>query len=265
MVHAVATSPIPRAVVPAFLTERPGRFAVRELRGGRRLARHTLRGEPWSFCVHHGSADASVLAEVFRARYYAIPPEVEACFEGLDRPLRVVDLGAHVGLFGLWTLLAHPDAEIVAYEPDPLNFAALSCTIAINGLRAAGWQAIQACAAGADGTRRFAAGGSSSARVLAEDETGGEMVNARDAFAHLRNADLVKVDVEGGEWDLLSDPRFAEIAPSMLFLEYHRHLCPAPDPRRHTIQVLEGAGYRVTEVFSTPDVGLLRATRVSAG
>ena len=261
LADAIAGSRLPRATVPALLTSRPARFAAAELRGGRRLRRHALREAPLWFCVHHGSPDASVVAEVFRARYYAIPEDVERRFRVLPRALRVVDLGAHVGLFGLWVKHAFPSAEILAFEPDPFNFRALTCTIRANGAQACGWRAIQACAAPADGELPFAAGGSSSARVLQDGESDGVRVPARDVFGHLADVDLLKIDIEGGEWELLADPRFGSISPALLFLEYHPHLCPAPDPRAHARLVLEGFGYRVADVFADGPVGLLRATR----
>jgi FkbM family methyltransferase len=261
VVDAIATSRLPRATVPALLTSQPARFTAAELRGGGRLRRHELRDAGWSFCVHHGGPDASVLAEVFRARYYAIPVDVEQRLRSLRRPLRVADLGAHVGLFGLWVRRAFPSARIVAFEPDPQNFAALTCTIDANGDDAGAWQAIRACAARADGELRFAAGGSSSARVLRDGEPGGVPVPARDVFGHLDGVDLLKIDVEGGEWELLADSRFAALSPSLLFLEYHPHLCPAPDARAHALLLLGRFGYSVDEVFADGPVGLLRATR----
>ena len=54
---------------------------------------------------------------------------------------------------------------------------------------------------------------------------------AADVFPYLEGADLVKIDIEGGEWPILSDPRFAELEARALVLEYHPHLCPGPDPR----------------------------------
>jgi FkbM family methyltransferase len=180
----------------------------------------------------------------------------------LDRPLRVVDLGAHVGLFALRVLREHGDAHIVSFEPDPFNFAALACTIRANPSLVGRWDAIRACAAGRDGQARFSAGASSSSRLLSKEDRGGMAVSMRDAYPYLRDADLIKVDIEGGEWELLQDTRFAHLRPHLLFLEYHPHLCPESDPRAHAMRILDDCGYRVTEVFRTAGpVGLLRATR----
>lgn len=260
-VDAVARSALPRATVPALLTARPARFGICELSGGRRLRRHRLRGTPWEFGVHHGGPDASVLAEVFRKRYYEVPPAMVERLAALGRPPRIGDLGAHVGFFGLWVLQRHPGADVLSFEPDPVNYSALSLTIAANADRASGWRAVAACAATADGERMFRAGDSSSSRVV-EGDGDGIVVPARDVFPSLEGVDMLKIDIEGGEWELLGDPRFALLRPAVLFLEYHPHLCPEPDPRARATARLAELGYDVEEVFATAGgTGLLRATR----
>jgi hypothetical protein len=87
-------------------------------------------------------------------------------------------------------------------------------------------------------------------------------VPARDVFGYLEDVDILKIDIEGGEWALLDDPRFADVSPELLFLEYHPHLCPSADPRGRALRALRQGGYEVKEVFSTPrGIGLLSGTR----
>ena len=261
LVTALTDSAIPRATVAGLLTARPGRFTAYELSGGGRLRQHALRDGPEVFSLHHGGADASVLAEVFRARHYAMSDAVLDRLRGLGRPPRVADLGAHVGLFGLWVYRQLPGAEVVSYEPDPFNAAALRRTIDGNRRLRGRWRAVEACAAAADGERSFAAGVSSSSRIAAG---GGVRVLAQDALPDLLTADLVKIDIEGGEWELLADQRFDGLRAELVFLEYHRHLSPTDDPRTAAISRLAGLGYTVEEVFCTPEAtGLLRARRTA--
>ena len=52
-------------------------------------------------------------------------------------PLRVLDLGAHVGLFGTWALREWPGARVTAVEADPANAAQLRRTIELAGPGAA--------------------------------------------------------------------------------------------------------------------------------
>jgi len=51
-----------------------------------------------------------------------------------DRPI-VIDLGANIGAFLLYTKMKIPDAQIFCYEPVPKNFDVLSKNIKINNLK----------------------------------------------------------------------------------------------------------------------------------
>jgi hypothetical protein len=63
----------------------------------------------------------------------------------------------------------------------------------------------------------------------------------------LAESDLAKIDIEGSEWEILSDPRFGTV-PAVI-VEYHPALCPGPDPRAEAMRLLEGAGYATEPVF----------------
>jgi len=75
-------------------------------------------------------------------------------------------------------------------------------------------------------------------------------------------ADLVKVDIEGGEWDILLDPRFAQNPPRAIVLEYHPHLCPGDDPRAAAQEALARAGLSMAPIWHRADgYGMLWAWR----
>jgi FkbM family methyltransferase len=159
----------------------------------------------------------------------------------------VADLGANIGLFSAWVLARRPDARIVAFEPDPANAEVLTACMTANGERA---EIVRAAAAPEAGELRFHAGDLAASRVV---EEGGIAIEAVDVFPYLQHADLVKVDIEGGEWALLADPRFADLPARALVLEYHPHLCPAPDPRAHAEALLTGAGWKLQHMdFDMP-------------
>ena len=65
-------------------------------------------------------ADSWVLHEVFGKCCYEPPAEATDILARVPRP-RIVDVGAHVGFFGLLALARHPSARIIAIEPDPAN------------------------------------------------------------------------------------------------------------------------------------------------
>lgn len=172
---------------------------------------------------------------------------------------RVLDLGGHAGYFARWALRHWPVASIVSLEPDPGNASVLGR----NHAEAADprWRFIQAAASTSAGVARFAGGRGSSGGISTDGE---DEVTTVDALQLLAEADVAKIDIEGGEWELLRDPRFAACAPSVIVLEYH----PAPGiarPREQIVSVLEAAGYEVLEgIRSDSDVGLLWARRPAA-
>lgn len=164
-----------------------------------------------------------------------------------DRPgIRVVDLGANIGLFAAFLSSALPVASLVAYEPDRLNAAPLRENLA--GCPGLGdWRLVEACAGAAAGEVSFLEGEFQESRVVPGDRApaGSRVVPVVDVFPDLGEADWVKIDIEGSEWAILTDPRFRDIPARVVVVEYHRWLCPGDDPRRMAVDALTGAGYTV--------------------
>jgi len=225
----------------------------RETRGRPVLGRYRLRERPAvSVVVRHTTPDLGVLDEVFGERIYAPP-------RPLGTPARVLDLGGNVGLFGAWALARWPGAEITSVEPDPHNLEVLERCVAAN---AGAWRVVPAAASTRGGELRFSAGRFACSMVV-DDGDGTVRVPAVDVLPWLARTDLAKVDIEGGEWELLGDERFRAEGPAALVLEYHPHRCPSSDSTRAAVGLLERAGYAVEAVRTRPDgVGMLWAFRV---
>jgi FkbM family methyltransferase len=261
--RALASGPVSRlASVRALarLVDPSGRFAIRELGGARRAAEYRVRAVDAHIVLRHNSSDVWTLNEIFYDRSYDPPAPVAAWLSSLERPPRVLDLGANVGMYGALVHARHPGASIVAFEPDPQNAALHRRCMALNGSPTS-WRLVEACAASEDGTRMFAAAGGDESRVTADHS--GMPVQARDVLPEMERRDLVKMDIEGSEWELLADPRFGS-APAVV-LEYHPHLCPSPDSHGEAERLLTGAGYRVAPVFRRPSgLGALWAWKPSA-
>jgi FkbM family methyltransferase len=258
-VRRILTSRRVEPIVATVLRGSPVRrlpvFLTRELRPPAEPAAYRLRESDVLVFVRHRTPDVAALGEVFYERQYEPPPTVAALLHGIGRPLRIADFGANVGFFGVFVMRRYPGAQVTAVEPDPANLRVLRRTMAANGWT---WTIVAAAATTADGQIEFATGDFTTSRI----EPGGELVPAVDAFSLLDRVDLAKVDIEGGEWAILRDPRLPAVAPAAMVLEYHPYMCPAPDPGGFATERLASAGYEVERTLEFEEAhGLLWAWR----
>jgi FkbM family methyltransferase len=239
------------------------RFVLRELVGGRVVGRYRLREGDFEILIRHGTADLATLDEVFYRREYEFPDDIRQKL-GIDKqPISVIDLGANIGLFGLWVLRHFRDAAVTAFEPDPWNLEMLRRCVALND-QTGRWTVVGAAASNHAGTAAFTGGAVSLSRI--EAEGGNAMVETVDVFPYLDGADFAKIDIEGGEWAILGDERFHTCPVQVIVLEYHPHLCPSDDPKMHAHALLERAGYSTIEREhhdDPPGYGLIWASRDS--
>jgi FkbM family methyltransferase len=229
------------------------RFAVNELRRRPVTGVYRLRESGVTIALRHHTGDVMVLDEIFSQHEYEPPREVGAALSALPAAPRVVDLGANIGLFGAWVLGRFPDATMVAVEADPANAAIHRRTIEANGLEAR-WRLVEGFASTAPGVIRFAAGKHATSHAANRGEDGLEVPGV-DVLPDLDGADLVKIDIEGAEWDLLADPRFGRARPRVVVLEYHEEGCPEPDPPSMAEQALRAVGLKVVPARHKPQFG----------
>jgi FkbM family methyltransferase len=232
--------------------EQPLRFTARQVARRHGLGRYRLRGSQAQIVIRHSTPDVITMEEVLAEGQYEPPAEVAPVFDSHGDALRVADLGANVGLFSAWLLSRRPDAQIVAFEPDPANAAVLLETVRANA--GARWDVVQACAATEDGQLSFVGGDFAVSHIAEPGEAGATTLPAVDVFPRIGDADFLKIDIEGGEWAILGDPRFSQLAARALVLEYHPHLCPAADARAEADRLLRAAGWHVRHTqFERPD------------
>ena len=222
-----------------ILVTQPMRFALNELRRSPTPETYPLRRSGVRVALRHGTPDVLILDEVFSQDPYEPPEAAVLALEKLERPLRVLDLGANIGLFGAWALGRFPVASIHAVEPDPENAAVHERTIEAN-LGRADWRLTRAYATVSAGKVRLHAGDFTTSRLAAAGEES-IMVPAIDVLPLLSETDLVKIDIEGAEWPILLDQRFAASRATALVLEYH------DDARSRAESALRAPGYRVEE------------------
>jgi FkbM family methyltransferase len=258
-VRKVLTSRHVEPIVATALRASPVRrvdvFLARELRPPAAPAQYRLRHSSAIIFVRHRTPDVAALGEVFYERQYEPPGPVAELLDEVGDPLSIADFGANVGLFGVFAMERYPGAHITAVEPDQANLRLLVRTMKANGWS---WDVVAAAATTADGQVSFATGGFTTSRI----DPDGELVPAIDAFSLLEQVNFAKIDIEGGEWVILGDPRLATGAPAAIVLEYHPYLCPRDDPSGYANACLASAGYEVQRTIEFSEGhGLLWAWR----
>jgi FkbM family methyltransferase len=258
LIDAQPARRVASAIALGRLVRETPAFVANELRAARGLRRYTLRTGGRSVLLRHGTIDVWTFNELFYLRLYEPPPAVAAMLRGVREPV-VLDLGANIGLFGLDAQQRYPGAVITAYEPDAES-AAIHRQLIERNEAGDRWRLIEACAGPRDGTVTFLPGQETESRIVDEPVPGSVTLPMQDVLRAFAGVDLVKLDIEGGEWSLLADPRFA--AARAVVLEYHPPGCPEPDTHATARRLLEQHGYDVIPLFEHPGgVGMVWALR----
>jgi FkbM family methyltransferase len=233
----------------------PARYALRELLRPT-VADYQLRQGETKIRLRHRSGDVDIFRKFYVYRYYDWPPEVASRLGGLGRPVNVVDLGANIGLFDVHVSESFETGHVVAFEPDPANADVLERVRDSNTAR---WEVIRACASNRNGTVTFQSGGKNFSRI---QPTGDLIVPTVDVFPYVAASDLVKMNIEGSEWEILQDERFPDTS-AIWIVEYHRIRNPPGDIGPLAKGLFERAGYTTRLVFGHQENGLLWAWRDS--
>ena len=193
-------------------------------------------GVPFDLTVTN-AADLEVLREVF----------LDGEYGGYEaEPRVVVDLGANIGVSVWWFAIAHPDARIFAVEPDPRAYALLERNTApLSNVRT-----VRAAVGDRDGEMRFFTGEETwvSSTVRHDQATEEIVVPGRTLDGLLdewgvESIDLLKIDIEGAEYDVLRTSGVLDSVPLVLG-EYHREACPASTEQ--FTELLRGHGFDVS-------------------
>jgi len=273
LVRSKTAQQVIEAIRGARAVKEPLEFIARQF-GPMRRARYHLRRSDQVAVIRHRSRDVHVLNEIFGGTggrlAYEPPTALSASLDAKPSP-NILDLGGNIGMFGLYALHRWPGAYVRSFEPDADNAALLRATIAENRLEDQ-WSCTRAAVSNRAGTMAFR-GGLSADSHLVDVESGSRSsaangdveVAVADLFALEGHRDLVKMDIEGGEWAVLADPRMAELDADAIVLEWHDQGCPVPDPRDHVIRLLRDAGWRdLHETIEPSHCGMLWARRTAA-
>jgi FkbM family methyltransferase len=205
-----------------------------------------------------GNNDYGVAYEIFVHRYLLAPVKIP-----YERVSLIVDLGANVGFSSLYWLSNYPLAKLVAFEPHPKHAAQFRGQIASNGYEAR-VTFYEAAAAARDGEGWLSDAATASQVTVAESS--GFKVHLMDIFARLEGCqiDILKIDIEGGEYELLGDPRFASLDVKAIVLEWHARP-EIPDGQKWCRHRLQELGYRLYPVFQRESYGMFWAYRRNDG
>ncbi len=198
-------------------------------------------------------ADIYTIHEVWVEEMYRLPADL--------KPRLFVDLGANIGLTSLWLARRYGCEQVIAVEPSPGN-AALARKNLLSKTFAA--HVVEAAAGSENGTALFDAGPSpTNGRIVGEDpaqnnvQSGQYAVRVLNMEAVLKDLpettpiDLMKIDIEGGEQDLLSSNIGWLDRVSALIIEFH----PALVNYDRLIAILDAVGFRRVTVLCTNPTG----------
>jgi FkbM family methyltransferase len=200
-----------------------------------------LDGVPFTF--HHARSFYETYQEVFIKRLYDFKPSGKAPY--------IIDCGANMGLSVLFFAKNFPKSSIIAFEPDETVFATLNTNIAafklnqVTAYKKAVWT---------DETQM---------EFYTDSGMGGTMANTYSKqhpkivetvkLASLlnRKVDLLKIDIEGAEYEVIKDCAALLQNVDHLFVEYHSYI----NKEQHLDDLLlilkqNGFTYHLKESFS---------------
>ena len=171
----------------------------------------------WKISCLHNDHIGFLVKEIFVQEVYALTKSKEV--------FKILDLGSNIGLSVAYFKMRFPDAIIEGYEPDKNSFQLFRKNIQEND-----WENISAYEIAVSDTNGtlFASSLEEKASVNSNFTTSGEeesKVAAKDISEILKqNFDVIKMDVEGGEWRIFKKIIDHQLIPKAnhWFVEFHQ-------------------------------------------
>ena len=199
-----------------------------------------------------GNNDAGVAYEIFVHKYLRVPVRIPP-----ERVSLIVDLGANVGMSCLYWLAAYWRAKVIAFEPHPGHAAQCRANLERNGFLSRA--TLHAAAAGTANGHAWISDAGTSSQIGTVPDRGFE-VQVVDIFSLLagQRIDILKIDVEGSEYELLEDPRFGELDIRAIIIEWHERK-DRPDGHAWCCKRLRELGFQLYPVFEQKTYGMMWA------
>jgi FkbM family methyltransferase len=170
----------------------------------------------------------------------------------------IIDCGANIGMSVVYFKKIAPQANIIAYEPDTVNFEFLQKNTVhlsnVKNVQAALWinnDNLEFEDVSAQGSKISSGGIGSDKKIKIV-----EGVRLKDVLEGQTDIDLLKVDIEGAEYEVIKDCRNSLTHVRNIFLEYHGTFA-----NQHQLiellQIVDNAGFNyhitsATETFKHP-------------
>jgi FkbM family methyltransferase len=191
----------------------------------------------------------------FNHLYIDDPYQLRALPSGLHT---ILDVGGNVGSFSILARHYFPEALIHSYEPAPAIFSMLK-----RNTKCIGVVAHNAGVASCDGRAEIVGNGRSLDNRLRIAEGGQiQMVSIESAIRLLGGAvDLLKLDCEGGEWDIFRDKNSLK---RIKYLSMEYHLVEGTDLVQ-LVRLFKSEGFAITSLRESEnrEVGLLTARNLA--
>jgi FkbM family methyltransferase len=196
------------------------------------------------------AGDLSVAHEVFVQEVYRSPRPLPAVS-------RIVDVGANTGFSLLYFANRYEQAKLIAFEPHPMHVTSIRQHLRING--SADRVEVVPAAAGIRESRGFLLDEGERSQISESGGAGRIPIAVVDFYKTIgdEQIDLLKLDCEGGEYNLIMDERFARLKVRATVLEWHASTA-RPSAGEELRQRLRRLGFGL-EAESEKETGGLRS------
>ncbi|HEC43288.1 MAG TPA: FkbM family methyltransferase [Bacteroides sp.] len=161
----------------------------------------------------------------------------------------IIDCGANIGMAVIYFKMLYPDSHIIAFEPSPHAFKMLEKNVTQNNLKNV--TIVNSALSDHEGKMSFYMDQSKdSLSSSLNPERGGSdevSVNVEKLSSYIsdRNFDLIKIDVEGGEWGIVEDLIQSKMIKNTkkYLVEYHHRIRPSSNRFAKFLQYFEENGF----------------------
>lgn len=191
--------------------------------------------------------DYAVFAHLWREIFVM---ESYAFSAGVDAPI-IIDGGSNIGMSICYFKKCYPSAKIIAFEPDPESFSFLKENVELNGYSDVDIHNVaisgneKRITFYKDNTIKASLINSVKPNAIPGEDSVSFEVPARKLSSFINGkVDLLKLDIEGAEYEVFQEIKSKLHNISNIFLEIHQGEGAANEPIGELLEILESSGFR---------------------